>query len=153
VIGRVMKKWIVAMGVIAASHSSVLAGDVADIHAYLFYEHTGTWSKDIIGTEAFVLWNTLIGGGDVQEPANSFLVDIEFHRSKDVKADYFLVVTERDSGKTIYTEKFKLGLFGDKNVWHKAAFIRDHVCAPLRVTVRSKEQSLRSEEINFRCGE
>ena len=67
-----------AVGFLAMSGLTAAAQTAAieDIRVQLFYEYSGTLSDDLTKRKDLVLRNTMTGGGDAKEPANSFLVSV-----------------------------------------------------------------------------
>src|SRR5688572_114818 len=56
---------------------SAHAAEIGRIGAHLVYEETGRLSPDILTQPDFVAWNTVIGEGSAEEPANDLLVMVE----------------------------------------------------------------------------
>ncbi len=147
----------IATPVPAASAASAQATRVEAIRAHLFYERTGVLSDDLIANEP-ALFNVIIGGGDVKEPANAVVIAIVLGGRKDsYDDDTAVTVTVTAKGRDgkirqLAKRSIKGLLFGAEGRLVKPIFIEDGVCAPMTVTAAAKAGS-RSVTIPFMCGE
>lgn len=133
---------------------------VAEIRAQLFLEQSGGLSKNLVGSDA-ALHNTIIGGGDAGEPANSVLVTLVFTgpknlRSSDTNAREFATVTVRQKlragDKLLLRRSFRGLLFGEEGRVQKPLLLHDVTCAPLEIEARAGGAS-KIARIDFHCGE
>jgi hypothetical protein len=70
-----------ASTVASPSHSSAV--ELGPIRAQLFYAFSGRLSDDVLDRkEPFVFWNTIIGEGQADEPADDVLVSVKLDSGK-----------------------------------------------------------------------
>jgi hypothetical protein len=128
---------------------------VEDIRVQLLYEHSGKLSEDIAKRQDFALWNISIGGGDVEEPANSFLVAVAVRGEPKKSSPATLTITVADAKRKqkIAEKSYKGLLFGPEGRVWRALFVNDHVCTPLTITARVNGSPAKTIDMPFQCGE
>ena len=131
---------------------------VEDVRVHLFYERSGKLSEDITKRQEIALLNTTIGGGDVEEPADSFLVAAVLHgkpKGFDGATSLTITVTTDNKRKMKIAERTFSGgiLFGPEGQVVKAMMVHNRVCLPLVVTAKLKSGSSKTFNLPFRCGE
>lgn len=149
------------LGLLAASSASAFAQvAVEEIRAQLFLERTGRLSENLVGTKK-VLRNTVIGEGDVGEPADALLVTLAFTGAKNTKSSDKIA---RDLASLTVRQKAKTGekillrrvyggfLFGEEGRIHKAFLLDSATCAPLEIEVKVG-RSRKEAKLDFSCGE
>jgi hypothetical protein len=100
----------------------------------------------------------MIGGGDVEEPADSFVVAAVVSGQPDgfdKGAALTITVTTDGKRKAKVAEKtFGSGiLFGPEGKVVKAMMVHDRVCAPLVVTAKLRSGASKTVSVPFKCGE
>jgi hypothetical protein len=128
----------------------------AVLRCYLFYEHSGTWSRDICGQDPFILWNVLIGGGDAKEPSNSLLIEAVFTGSSGSyrpTRNIAIRATMTKNNRRVVDEKAQTGVFSPSGEWRFIALARGPFCEPLRVDVLVDGKVEKTAVLNFQCGE
>jgi hypothetical protein len=129
------------------------------IRAYLFYNHTGTTSGDVLAKKDIALWNTIIGEGYAGSPSDSTFVIVEIS-GRDISATRHakvnIVVTDF-SGKQIANVTRGFSIYDNFRRSYIPLVIPDTGCG--RVTVSAKlvgkgfDPSSIAQTIPFECGE
>jgi len=147
--------WIVAA--ILSATGPVAAADlkILDIKAFLYYEHAGKLSADIVGAPPFD--NLAKGGGANSDPATAILFDLVFAGDKNASPKYATatvdVTQSGRSGQQIITHKaFTSFIFGADGIQHKAFLVENGTCMPIAVAVRANK-SEKTVKLDFHCGE
>ena len=128
------------------------ATEVGRIRAHLVYENSGMLSPDILAQEDFAGWNTVIGEGSAEEPANDLLVLVELVRDDGSATP--LRIQVRDGRGRVVGQRTIAGpyLFEASGVW-KPLLVQNVGCAgTLRITA-TVGRSTRSAEVSLDCGE
>lgn len=128
---------------------------IRSMEARLFYNYSGTLSKPI--TRKMVLWNAVIGDGNIDEPSNSTLVDVvvegepgSFNPDRRVE----LVVSDSSSGKVILEQSSEIGVLNSSGKYHAGFWLPKTGCQPLRVRARIVgTKTFKAISIPFSCGE
>lgn len=154
------KKLVLAAGFLALAGQVAAAqtATIEDIRVQLFYEYSGALSDDLTKRKDLALFNTMIGEGDANQPANSFLVAVAVKgqpETFDKDAALTVTVVTNDKRKAKVAEKaFGSGiLFGREGRAVKALFVHDRVCVPLTVTAKLKSGASKTFNLPFKCGE
>lgn len=125
------------------------------IRAYLFYERSGRLSKNIAPPASFSGFNTMIGEGDAEEPAEDILIAVELSGPKDeyLKQPLTISVSYPTGKRAGSKREFRDGiLFGEGGKVTKAVYAENATCSPLRVAA-TVGRSAKSITIDFKCGE
>jgi hypothetical protein len=133
------------------------------IRAQLWYPNTGRLSKDVLADKGFVLYNTIIGEGDAEEPSLHTLVTVEVigRPGEDSAEREVEVVCEltRKFGKrprVLASRKEAPQRMGKTGKWLIPVWIVDHPPVPVKVTAILKGQGKpikKSVVINYTGGE
>ncbi len=126
---------------------------IVDIKAYLFWEHAGKFSDDIVGQPAFQ--NLARGGGPGHEAASAVLFDLTFSGEKNATPKYATAtvdITQSQSvGRPIVIHKafanFVLDADGRQ---HKALLVENATCSPLELAVHAGKTD-KSVALDFAC--
>jgi hypothetical protein len=139
---------------IPRAHAQSTAVTIDDIQVHLFLEISGALSKNVAPPAAPALWNTIIGEGDAEEPANDFLVVVHLSGApgKFVKQSLIVTVGRAGEKKPISERRFETLLFGPEGKLTKPVFVTNATCAPVRITA-STGSIRKSTNVDFRCGE
>ena len=127
---------------------------IDDIQVRLFKEISGTLSKNVAPPTAPALWNTIIGEGDAEEPANDFLISVFLSgpAGKLIKQPLVVTVTRTGQKTAIAKRRFESLLFGSSGKATKPVFVTNATCAPVTIAA-STGSTQKSANIDFRCGE
>jgi hypothetical protein len=152
-----MKRFAVATAALAALSGPALGAEVriTDVRAYLFLEHAGKLSEDIVGAPPFE--NLPKGGGPNHETATGILVDLTFSGDKNSAPKYAAatvdIVQSGAAGRQVVTHKaFANFIFGADGIEHKAFFLEGATCMPLAIDVRAGKTE-KSAKLDFHCKE
>jgi hypothetical protein len=132
---------------------------ITAIKALLFYDGTGTFSRDVLTKPDFSFWNTIIGEGDAEGPSNSTLVLVEVTGSpspNDPSPSRGVAFTATGGGKVLLKKTTHIGLFGDGGKFYAAFLLHDTGCQPIKLSARIIGQAQPSsvvKTIPFACGE
>ena len=145
----------IAMLLAAEPASAEKALAIKSIEARLFYNYSGTLSKPVTGKT--VLWNAVIGEGNLDEPSNSTLVDVTVEGEPgsfepDLRVE--LVVSDASSGQVVLRQSGEIGVLNASGTYHTGFWLPKPGCQPLRVRARivgTKASKVIS--IPFSCGE
>jgi hypothetical protein len=128
---------------------------ITDIKAYLYLEHAGKLSDDIVGAAPFE--NVAKGGGPSHDPATAILFDLTFAGDKNASPKYATATVDITqmgrSGQQIITHKaFTNFVFGADGVQHKAFLVENGTCMPIVVEVRAG-RTAKNVKLDFQCNE
>lgn len=132
---------------------------ITAIKAKLFYDGTGTFSRDVLSKPDFTFWNTIIGEGDAEGPSNSTLVLVEVSGKpspNEPPPSRKVEFTAIESGKVLMKRTIDIGLFGDNGRFYAAFWLYDTGCEPIKISARIVGQiqpSSLTKTIPFACGE
>ena len=134
---------------------------ITTVKALLFYEGTGTFSRDVLAKPDFAFWNTIIGEGDAEGPSNSTLVLVEVTGSASSNGpspSRKVAFTAIAAGKVLLkrTADIHLDLSRDSGKFYAAFWLYDTGCNPVKVTATIAGQarpSSMTKTIPFACGE
>ena len=134
---------------------AVRAADVriVDVKAFLFWEHSGKFSDDILGQPAFQ--NLTRGGGPNHEAASAVMFDITFSGEKNGTPKYATatvdIIHSSRTGQQIVTHKaFTNFIFGADGVQHKAFLVENATCMPMSVDIRAGKTQ-KNVKLDFAC--
>ena len=126
---------------------------VGSIRMQLFYEDSGRLSGDIAPPAEFSGWNTVIGEGSAEEPANDLLVTVEVLTGAVESVEEPLSVTVRGNSKILGERRFPDVLTsGDGRTW-KGLWLTDVGCAGHVEVTATIGRSTRKAAISLDCGE
>lgn len=126
---------------------------VGKIHMQLFYEDSGRLSSDIAPPAGFSGWNTVIGEGSAEEPANDLLVTVELLTGAVESVAEPLTITVRGNGKVLGQKRFADVLTSaDGRTW-KALWLTNVGCAGHVEVTATIGRSTRTAAVSLDCGE
>lgn len=143
-----------ALALIALQAADTPHAELGEVRMHLFYNGTGRLSHDISPPNYFSGWNTIIGEGSAEEPANDLVIVAE------VRADghHYIerplrIVARSENGRLLGQRRFNAVLTSPAGRAYNALWLNDVGCAgEIRVTVTYGAQS-RSETLTLACGE
>ena len=144
---------------IAAPATTTSPYRITAIKAMLFYDGSGTFSRDVLAKPDFSFWNTIIGEGDAEGPSNSTLVLIEISgrpSANEPPPSRRVEFTAVASRKVLLKRTTDIGLFGDSGKFYAAFWLYETGCQPIKISARIVGQTQPSsvtKMIPFACGE
>jgi hypothetical protein len=146
---------IAVMSAVAALASAQPAAQITDIRMHLFYRLSGRLSDDISPPHQFTGWNTVIGEGDAEAPAEDLLVVVEMRGGSGeeyVETPLRVVARGRDN-RVIADRRFDSLLSSERGTSYSPVWLQDVPCeGEIRVTATFGGQSV-SESLSLECGE
>jgi hypothetical protein len=129
---------------------------IIDIRAYLFLEHAGTLSNDLISSDE-TLVDAPKGGAPGGDTATGLLLDFTFEGDKNASPKYATAIVDLTqtghSGKQLVTHKaFTNFIFGPDGIEHKAVFLEAATCMPLAIDVHAGKTE-KTAKLDFQCTE
>jgi len=128
---------------------------IAKVEARLFFNYSGTLSKPI--TSQTVLWNAVIGEGNISEPSNSTFVDVVVDGepgSYEARVQVELVVTTSSNGKVLQKQTNEVGSLNASGKYHVGFWIPRTGCEALQLRARVVGSKVyKTASIPFHCGE
>jgi hypothetical protein len=129
------------------------APSLTDIQMHLFYEESGRLSPDLTQQPDFAGWNTIIGEGSAEEPANDLLIVVELKTTGEKFVRTPLRVSVTAKGKTLASRQYRTFLIPKAGRVYLPLWVRDAGCAgDIKADVRFGSQH-RSESLSLQCGE
>jgi hypothetical protein len=164
--GRLAALSLIVLLAVASNFKAMTARKVAAVPPYkitaikamLFYNGTGTFSRDIL-SPPMTLWNTIIGEGEAGAPseATMVLVEISGKTNDDPNgATRKVELTATIDGKVVVKRATDIGLFSDQGKFYAPFWVYDTGCGKLRLTARilgQTQASSMTKSITFGCGE
>jgi hypothetical protein len=127
---------------------------ITDIKAYLYLEHAGKLSDNIVGAPPFE--NVAKGGGADHDPATAILFDLTFAGDKNASPKYATatvdVTQSSRSGQIVTHKAFTNFIFGADGIQHKVFLVENATCMPIVVDVRANKTA-RNVRLDFQCKE
>lgn len=150
-----MRRFVIVVAALAAFAGQAQGAEVriVDVKAYLFLEHTGKFSDNIVGAPPFA--DLPKGGGPNHETATGVLFDLTFAGDKNSAPKYAAatvdVTQSGRAGQQIVTHKaFTNFIFAADGVEHKAFYLEGATCMPLAIDVRAGKSEM-TENLDFQC--
>lgn len=127
---------------------------LGDIRAHLFYESTARLSADISPPRGFSAWNTIIGGGEAEEPASDLLIVVELRaEGEHFENSPLRIVARNRSGRVLGERRFDSLYTSAAGRAYRALWLRDATCAGEIDIVATLGRQTRTERLTFHCGE
>jgi hypothetical protein len=127
---------------------------LGDIRAHLFYEATGRLSSDVSPPREFSAWNTIIGGGEAEEPASDLLIVVELRAEGEHFETRPLRIVARDGrGRILGERRFDSLYTSEAGRLYRALWLRDATCAGEIDITATLGRETRTERLTFHCGE
>jgi hypothetical protein len=127
---------------------------ITDIKAYLYLEHAGKLSENIVGAPPFE--NLAKGGGADHDPATAILFDLTFAGDKNASPKYATatvdVTQSSRSGQIVTHKAFTNFIFGADGIQHKVFMVENGTCMPIVVDVRANKTA-KNVRLDFQCNE
>jgi len=142
-----------ALGALAGQTAEGAEVKIAAVKAYLFLEHEGRLSGDIVGAPPFA--DLPKGGGSNHDTATGVFFDLTFAGEKNTAPKYAAATVDITqtgrAGQQIVTHKaFTNFIFGADGLEHKAFYLEGATCMPLAIDVRSGK-SEKTANLDFQC--
>lgn len=145
------------LALIAMAAASAPQIEMSDIQARLFYADTARLSEDLLARkEPFVFWNTIIGGGDVEENAEDLLVSVTLRAAEGKEQNFDGPVTIKatnEKGKEIGVRTARNLLTSRRGRTTVGLWLSDVTCAGA-VTVQARyADQVKTAVLAMACGE
>lgn len=146
-----------AFGAVSGSAGADQPGriELGAIEVHLFYFQSGRLSPDLLDrAEPFVGWNTVIGEGDAEEPADDLLMLVQVTADGEQLSERPVELTAVDrKGKQLSYRRFNSVLTSrDGKAW-LPLWLRDVGCAgDITFRARMRDQQ-REAKLSLECGE
>jgi hypothetical protein len=142
--------------------SFVLAGGagaaqlkIVDVKAYVFLEHAGKLSDDLMSSGESLV-DAPKGGALGGDTATGLLIDFTFEGDKNASPKYATAVVDLTqtgrSGPITTHRAFTNFIFGADGIEHKAVFLEGATCMPLAIQVHAGKTE-KSAKLDFHCTE
>jgi hypothetical protein len=140
----------------AAAQTPAARVTVEAISVQAFLQRSGKFTENLVGTKK-ALFNSVIGEGDIGEPAEDVLVTVTFGGRENPSGvpDKAATVTISwaAAGKKEQIRRAEGGfLFGANGRFSKTYLLRNATCSPITVEAAAGD-SRRTATVSFRCGE
>lgn len=127
---------------------------LGDIRAHLFYEATGRLSPDVSPPREFVAWNTVIGGGEAEEPASDLLIVVELRADGEHFENRPLRILARgERGRLLGERRFDSFYTSASGRAYRTLWLRDATCAGAIEIVATLGRETKNEQLTLNCGE
>ncbi len=131
------------------------APTLGEIEVRLFYERSGRLSPNIAPPARFTAWNTIIGEGDAQEPAQDLVATIAV-RSGGAEANTTVPVTltaRNEAGRVLATRTWRSILIGQSGQTVLPLFLANTACGG-KITIEAQMGAARKRTtVSMDCGE
>jgi hypothetical protein len=150
-----MKAGAAAVGLVLAGGAHAAEIRIVEVKAYVFLEHAGKLSDDLLGGPGLV--DAPKGGAPGGDTATVLLLDFTFAGDKSALPKYAtatidLTQTGRAGQLILIHKAFTNFIFGPDGLEHKAVFLGGATCMPLVIDVRAGK-TRKSAKLDFQCGE
>jgi hypothetical protein len=129
---------------------------IKGLRAHLFFERSGTLSKDLIARDPpFSGWNTVIGEGEANEPADNLLVvaSLDNPGEEAFLDEKATIRVTGEKNKRLKERVFRGLLLGEHGKLHLPMWIDNAGClGSITISVTFRKQSL-SKSLQLMCGE
>ena len=150
-----MRAAVAAGLVLFAASASAAELKIADVKAYVFLEHAGKLSGDLVGAPALV--DAPRGGAPDGDTATGVMLDFTFQGDRNFSPKYAtatvdLIQTNHAGLQIVVHKAFTNFVFGADGIEHKAVFLENATCAPLAVDVHAGKTQ-KQVKLDFSCTE
>ena len=140
-------------GLALAAPASAAEVKIVAVKAYLFLEHSGKLSDDIVDKGPFE--NLARGGAPGNETASAVLFDLTFSGEKNAAPKYATATVDITQGSitgqpTVIHKAFANFVLGPDGLQHKALLVENATCAPLSLEVFAGKTA-KSVKLEFAC--
>lgn len=148
-----MLRFAAALASAVLATGAAAAVEIDAIEAKVFLTESGTFSENVAEGTGVNLWNTVIGEGDIREPANDTLVIVTLAGAPGTYDEGTLAIeiTGHD-GKPVASRKIEGVLFGESGKVSHAVYLLHSTCNQLTVKA-SFGKSSKTGGVPFACGE
>lgn len=136
---------------------------VTAIKAMLYFEQTGTFSKDVLASPDFAFWNTIIGEGDAGSPSSSTLVLVEvtgkagsYEPTRKVELTATYKPNGRNTRELTVKRATEVNILSEKGKFYAPFWLSETGCHPVTLLARivgQAQPAMMRKTINFKCGE
>ena len=151
-----------ALILIGAAPGQPTSAKLGPIRAQLFYAGSGRLSGNVLEPgRKFIFWNTIVGEGDAEEPADDMLVTVSLttpgsgvseEREANLRDPVKLVAVD-EKGKVLASRSFSRPFIGERGIAFLPLWLRDSTCWKT-ITVRADYKEQHSQAVlKLACGE
>ena len=138
---------------LVATPASSAEVKIVDVKAYLFLEHSGKFSDDIV--DKGPLENIAKGGAPGKESASAVLFDLTFSGDKNASPKYATATVDITQGSItgqpmVIHKAFGNFQLGPDGLQHKALLVENATCASLSLDVFAGKTA-KSVKLEFAC--
>ena len=138
-----------------ASDASAAELKIVDVKAYVFLEHAGKLSGDLVNAPALV--DAPRGGAPDGDTATGVMLDFTFQGDRNFSPKFAtatvdLTQTSHAGQQVVIHKAFTNFVFGAEGTEHKALFLENATCAPLAVDVHAGKTQ-KQVKLDFSCTE
>lgn len=135
-----------------------VAPKISAIRAQLFYDASGTFSKDILADKNLSLWNTIIGEGSAGEPSTSTFVTVEISGRNIPLGTLKIEITATGNKNRIIQKKLiSVDLYDERPKFFAPFWLYDTGCEEIKISARligkGAPATPITKKIPFACGE
>ena len=139
----------------AAAGAEAAELKIVDVKAYVFLEHAGKLSDDLVGAPALV--DAPRGGAPDGDTATGVMLDFTFQGDRNFSPKFAtatvdLTQTNHAGQQVVIHKAFTNFVFGAEGTEHKAVFLENATCAPLAVDVHAGKTQ-KQVRLDFSCTE
>ena len=148
------KRWIgLAASAFALGQAEAADVKIVDVKAFLFLEHAGKFSDNIVDDGPFL--NLVNGGAPGSDSASAVLFDLTFSGAKNSAPKYATaavdVIQATLTGQPVVMHKaFTNFILGPDGLEHKALMVENATCTPLTLDVHAGKTS-KTVRLDFSC--
>ncbi len=142
---------VIAAAVLASGAAAAL--EIEKIEAKVFLTASATFSQNVAMGSGVNLWNTVIGEGDIHEPASDVLVIVTVAGDGgSFDSGTLAIDIAGDDGKSVASRKIEGLLLGPSGKVSHGVYVTNATCNALTVKA-SIAKSEKTIDVPFACGE
>ena len=149
----VLRVAVAVAGLSIAGNAQAADLKIVDVKAYVYLEHAGKLSDDIVGAPALI--DAPKGGAPGGDTATGVMLDFVFSGAPNFAPKYATATIDltqtNQAGQPLVTHKAFTGFrFGDDGLEHKAIYLENATCAPLMIKVHAGKTD-KQTQVDFSC--
>lgn len=148
-----MRRFAVTAAIALMASGAAFALEIEKIEARVFLTGSASLSDNVAAGSGVNLWNTVIGEGDIAEPANDVLVIVTVAgEAGSFDAGTLTIDITGHDGKALASRKIEGLLLGSAGKVSHGVYVTDATCNALTVKA-AIGKSEKTIEVPFACGE
>lgn len=134
------------------------APKISAIRAQLFYDASGTFSKDLLTMKDLALWNTIIGEGSAGGASTSTFVIVEITGNNLAVGSTKVEITATgDKNRLIQKRLIDVDIYDERTKFFAPFWLYNTGCEEIKISARligkSAPKTVVTKTIPFACGE